>query len=458
MGAGALSQSSWQGPDRLRVERRRSADRRSRRAAPTGPWSDLHRPLRTLIFLLIAAVLFQIYHQSEFIAGKIFDVLLLFVFAAIIALLLTPLVDQIQGVPMFKKRRWLAVLIVNVALLVLRGALVALLIPGIVSQATTLSDQAPRALKQAEGTIASVQDWLNGRGIPIHIALPSNLSSLVAPLLGSAVQVFTGVLGGLINLLLIVVIAIYLQIQGRDMIAALRQLFPGRQQFFDSTLVAAGSTLARYVQGQVIFAALVATLTAIALSVVGVHTALLIAVITFFLELVPLAGAPIAMVIAVAVALIQGPGVTLEAAGATLAIHAALAYTLGMKIVGDAARIPPLVAMLALVLGAQLGGLLGALFAIPIAGILNVYLGALYRARRGEEAFALPDQPAATTLDHLPNLGEEITQMAAEERTADTSRKRAAARKSATPRQASRRRPKPAPAKRRPAAKPTAGS
>ena len=148
----------------------------------------------------------------------------------------------------------------------------------------------------------------------------------------------------------------------------------------------------------------------------------------------------------------------MEAAGATLAIHGALAYTLGMKILGDATRIHPLVAMLALVLGAQLGGLLGALFAIPIAGILNVYLGALYRGRRGEEAFALPDQPAATTLDHLPNLGEEITQMAADERTTDTSRKRAAARKSAPSRQASRPRPKPAPAKRRPAAKPTVDS
>jgi predicted PurR-regulated permease PerM len=458
LGAGALSQGSWQGPDGGRVERRRSADQRMRQAAPTGAWSDLHRPLRTLIFLLIAAVLFQIYHQSEFIAGKIFDVLLLFVFAAIIALLLTPLVDQLQAVPMFQRRRWLAVLAVNLALLVLLGALIALLIPGIASQASSLSDQAPHLLSQAEGSIARVQGWLNDRGIPIHIALPSNLSSLIAPVLGSAVQVFTGVLGGLINLLLIAVIAIYLQIQGRDMIAALRQLFPGRQQFFDFTLVAAGSTLARYVQGQVIFAALVATLTAIALSAVGVHFALVIAVITFFLELVPLAGAPIAMVLAVAIALIQGPGVTLEAAGATLAIHGALAYTLGMKILGDATRIHPLVAMLALVLGAQLGGLLGALFAIPIAGILNVYLGALYRGRRGEEAFALPDQPAATTLDHLPNLGEEITQMAADERTTDTSRKRAAARKSAPSRQASRPRPKPAPAKRRPAAKPTVDS
>src|SRR5258708_24339101 len=72
--------------------------------------------------------------------------------------------------------------------------------------------------------------------------------------------------------------------------------------------------------------------------------------------------------------------------------------------------------MLALVLGAELGGVLGALFAIPIAGILNVYLGALYRARRGESAFVLPTQSEPTTLEHLPNLAEEITQMAEQER------------------------------------------
>jgi predicted PurR-regulated permease PerM len=459
LGAGALSESSWQGSDRRRVERRRSSERRKRQAAaPTGPWSDLHRPLRTLIFLLIAAALIQIYHQSEYIAGKIFDVLLLFVFAAIIALLLTPVVDRVQAFPMFQKRRSLAVLAVNLSLLLLLGVLIALLIPGIVSQAGSLSDQAPHLLGQAEGSTASLQAWLNARGIPIHLALPTNVSSLIAPALGSVVEVFTGVLGGLINLLLVAVIAIYLQIEGRDMIAALRQLFPGRQQFFDFTLVAAGSTLARYVQGQVIFAAIVAVVTAIALSVVGVHFALVIAVITFFLELVPLAGAPIAMALAVAIALIQGPVVTLEAAGATLAIHGALAYTLGMKIVGDATRIHPLVAMLALVLGAQLGGLLGALFAIPIAGILNVYLGALYRGRRGEEAFALPDQAAATTLSDLPNLGVEISQMAAEKRTADVSRKRAAATKAAPPAQASRSRAKAPPAKGGAAAKPTPGS
>jgi len=72
----------------------------------------------------------------------------------------------------------------------------------------------------------------------------------------------------------------------------------------------------------------------------------------------------------------------------------------------------------ALVLGAQLGGVLGALFAIPIAGIINVYLGALYRARSGGDAFQLPQRVgsgASARAGPLPNLGEEISQAAVDD-------------------------------------------
>jgi predicted PurR-regulated permease PerM len=378
-------------------------------------WNDLHRPVRALVFLLIAAILIQIYRDTEYVASKIFGVLLLFIFAAIIAMLLTPLVDAIQEHPLLHERRSMAVLILNVGLIAILAGFLAILIPSVVSQTSTLGEQAPKLMGQAQGTAATIQAWLNGHGIPVHVSVPSNLESFIAPALGSAVQILTGILGGLINLLLIIVIAIYLQVQGREMIAALRQVFPAQQELFDFTLVAAGSTLAGYVRGQVIFAGLIAVLTGIALSVIGVHFAIVIAVITFVLELVPLIGAPIAMVVAVAIAAVQGPAILFETLAATVVIHGALAYTVGLKVMGDATRTHPLVAMLALLIGAQLGGVLGALFAVPIAGILNVYLGALYRANQGKKAFTLPPEGEVTTLEHLPNLGDEITQMAVDE-------------------------------------------
>src|SRR5258708_28569770 len=281
--------SSGQDTDMRRKDRRVTERRRSHGRTPTGPWSDLHRPLRTLLVLLIAAVMIQILHECVFIAGKVVDVLLLFVFAAIIALLLRPRVARVEKVKMLGGRRSLAVLTVNLALLVLLAAFLALLIPSILSQATALGEQAPKVMAQVQDAANGVESWLNNRGIPVHLGVPADLNSLVAPVLGSALQIASGVLGGLINLLLIAVIALYLQIQGRDMIAALRQLYPRHQQFFDFTLVAAGSTLARYVQGQVIFAAGAAAGTRVAVAAVRGSFALVLAVVTVFPELVPLA-------------------------------------------------------------------------------------------------------------------------------------------------------------------------
>src|SRR2546430_16298720 len=116
----------------------------------------------------------------------------------------------------------------------------------------------------------------------------------------------------------------------------------------------------------------------------------------------------------VLVLVFKGPLVALLALVAALGGHAIEAYILGPRVTGSATRIHPLVAMAALLIGAELGGILGALFGVPIAALLNVFLGALYRARRGEEA--LSASPAGKVhAEALPRLSGEISE-AAEER------------------------------------------
>jgi predicted PurR-regulated permease PerM len=374
--------------------------------------------VRVLVFLLIALVLLTLYHDAEYLVSRVFSVLLLFLFAAIVAMMLNPLVDrlfQVSGI-----RRGMAVLLVNLFILAAVVLLGVALAPSLAAQAAALADQAPALATKVNESLAWAQSNLTARGIPLHLGMPTGLEALVAPALGSAVQVVTGAIGALINILLVAVIAIYMQMQGRGMVAALRQVFPRQQQLFDFTLATAVSTLAGYVRGQVLLAAVMAAYTGIVLSVIGVHFALVIAFITFLLELVPLIGAPVAMVLAIVFALLQGPTVVLVVAIATVVGHIGFAYTIGLKLIGDATRVHPLVAMAALLLGSQVGGILGALFAIPIAGMINVYLGALLRSRRGQEAFSMTERRGSeSTLDTLPSLGEEISQMADEETVAE---------------------------------------
>ncbi|MGI8607909.1 MAG: AI-2E family transporter [Candidatus Dormibacteria bacterium] len=412
--------SNWAGQERRRQERRRAGDRaRAEAVAGTrrGPWGDLHSPVRFLVFLLIALVLLLLYQQTEFFVSRVVGVLLLFVFAAIVAMLLNPLVDAVAALEGMHHHRGMAVLAVNCLILAAVVSIGALLTPALAQQGSALGAEAPRLASKVNDALLGAQSTLNNRGIPVHFGVPNGLESLVAPALGSALQLLSATIGAVINILLIVVIAIYLQMQGRGMIATLRQLFPRQQALFDFTLLTAGSTLAGYVRGQVVLAAVMAVYTGVGLSLIGVHFALVIAFITFLLELVPLVGAPVAMALAVLAALLQGPNLALITLVFTLAGHIGFAYTIGLKLIGDATRVHPLVAMAALLLGSQVGGVLGALFAIPLAGIVNVYLGALLRSRRGGEAFSLPEgETSEMGLDQLPSLGEEIAQMAEDER------------------------------------------
>ena len=364
-------------------------------------------PLRVLFCTVIAALFLYIYQQAHFALAKLFGVVMLFVFAAIVAMLLAPLLDRIQTIRPFTGRRGLAALVLNLAMLSIVGTAVALLAPTVAAQATSFAQSSPHLVDQARDFVSHTQDGLNAKGVPIHLDIPKGVDSIGSKVLGSAVGVISGTATILVDIVLVFVIAIYLQIQGRELIAAMRKLFPRQEKLIDFALVAAGSTLAAYVRGQLIMATIIGVYTGVALSLLGVRYALFIGVAAFLLEFLPLVGAAVAMGLAILIALFQSPVLALLAGIVGLFGHAIEAYIVGPRITGHVTRLHPLAAMAALIIGADLGGLLGALFAVPVAGIANVYLGALYRSRRGEEAFFLQDE-RETALADLPSLGTEI--------------------------------------------------
>src|SRR5947208_8530185 len=112
----------------------------------TRAWRHLERPVRLLVYLLIALTLVMLYHQSEYLVVHLFDVLLLFVFAAIIALLLTPVIDWLETLPVIKGRRVFAVLLVYVVIIGLIALVIALVTPVLIGQAKQLPDLESRAL------------------------------------------------------------------------------------------------------------------------------------------------------------------------------------------------------------------------------------------------------------------------------------------------------------------------
>ncbi len=377
----------------------------------TRAWRLLERPVRILVYVLIALSLVMLYHQTEYLVVHLFNVLLLFVFAAIIALLLTPLIDLMERLAIFKGRRVFAVLLLYVVIIGLVVGLMVLVTPALIYQAKQLPALESRAL----GLVQSLQEAIDRAGIPLKLSLPSGAGGISTAVLGSVLGILSGTLGTLISVLLVVVISIYLLVEGRQLIASTRRLFPEHVEVYDFTLVAVGTTVGQYARGQLLMSFVMGTYTGLAMTLIGVPYAVVLGILTFFLEFLPLIGAPVGMGLAVIIALaFKGPLVGLLALIVALGGHAIEAYILGPRVTGSATRIHPLVAMAALLIGAELGGILGALFGVPIAALLNVFLGALYRARRGEQAPLSASPSGEVHAEALPRLSEEISEAAEE--------------------------------------------
>ena len=380
-------------------------------------WRHLERPVRILVYLLIALTVVMLYHQTEYLVVHLFNVLLLFVFAAIIALLLTPVIDRMEMLAIFKGRRALAVLLLYVVIIGLVAGVIALVTPALIGQAKQLPALETRAI----ALVRSLQDAIDNAGIPLQLSLPSATGGISTAVLGSVLGILSGTLGTLINILLVIVISIYLLIEGRQLIASMRKLFAGREEVYDFTLIAVGTTVGQYARGQLLMSFVMGTYTGIAMTVIGVPYAVVLGILTFFLEFLPLIGAPVGMGLAVIIALaFKGPFIGLLALIVALGGHAIEAYILGPRVTGSATRIHPLVAMAALLIGAELAGILGALFGVPIAALANVFLGALYRARRGEDTPLSASPTGEVHAEALPRLSEEISEAAGEGPIVDT--------------------------------------
>src|SRR5256885_14022662 len=107
----------------------------------------------------------------------------------------------------------------------------------------------------------------------------------------------------------------------------MRKLFPGREEVYDFTLVAVGATVGQYARGQLIMSFVMGTYTGLAMTLIGVPYAVVLGILTFFLEFLPLIGAPVGMGVAGLIApAFKGPLVGLLALIIALGGHAIEAY------------------------------------------------------------------------------------------------------------------------------------
>ncbi|SKA89858.1 Predicted PurR-regulated permease PerM [Agreia bicolorata] len=304
------------------------------------------------------------------IIGQLTTVLIYVGVALFLALGLDPLVSWLER----KLPRWAAILVVFAGVILAFAGLLLTIIPVIVEQVSNLIANFPDIVnrvvdsdfvKTTERQLSGVVDFDSvAKSVTDFVSDPNNFVNLGGGILAVGAGVASGVTGAVVVLIL----TLYFLASLRSIKRVTYRFVPAskRAGFIDVSEDIT-SAVGRYVVGQVSLAAVNGVLSAIFLWSIGAPQFVLLAFIAFLFSLVPLVGTLTGSIIIVLTCLFASPLTALVALIWYLVYMQIEAYFLSPRIMNRAVSVPGAVVVIAAVAGGTLGGILGALVAIPVA-------------------------------------------------------------------------------------------
>jgi predicted PurR-regulated permease PerM len=301
-------------------------------------------------------------------------------------------------------KRGIAILLVYIAVLIVLAGIVALLVPLIAGEVGTLRDNLPSYQDRVNGLLARLPKR-NGQPLQINTLF----GSLGGQVNGAAGKVGRGALAAgstLVTLLLIFVIAFFLAVDPKFPERVVTRFVPPASRRRALGLMGkVGTGLGYWVRAQLLLALFFGVAFGLGLAILRMPYALTLGTVGAVLEIIPYVGGFITIVLAVLVALTTGKLWLIIAALVWYAIVVNLeAHIVAPKLVGEIVGLNPLVVVLALFIGAEVLGILGALLAVPLAVIVQALLDEFwtFEASGGhapEEESGQPGERIAAT-DH----------------------------------------------------------
>jgi predicted PurR-regulated permease PerM len=341
------------------------------------------------IFLVLGIAALSIYLAGVFIGivFLLFDVLLLFLIAWMLAYILNPLVRALMAD--LRISRGVAVLSVYFGLLGIFVLLGLVIVPAAVVQVEQLALAVPELVRPIPGLLQSWQRLVRDLGIPAEAsalvdpaAIGQRLGASGELITRSIVAVLQGIATGLTSVLLVLVLSYLISADWDRLNAAITLVIPAgvrkEVSFFFTTVDRTVGGFLRVTAAQMAILGLGTGLVAWAS---GVGYALPLGLLNGLSVLVPLVGPLVAMVPVVALAGLTGSWLKAAVVAAVLlALQFVIFNIVGPRIMGTSIGLHPLLVLFALLAGVKVAGLWGALFGIPVAGIL--YSMGLYLYKR----------------------------------------------------------------------------
>jgi predicted PurR-regulated permease PerM len=346
------------------------------------------------ILISIISIGIIVWYTWGLLLGVFVNAVVLLLLSLAVAFLLTPSVDFLEryGIP-----RVVATLVMYVIVLAVLGGLAYALVFSLIQQALAFSDKVYAYAQQLPTLSAKLQTFLETQGIPqptiasAVAQIQNQATSFAQTTASNVLNIVFVVTNTFINLLIILVLSFYFTLDGKHLRNNIMSIVPKRSmphvELFEDAL---NRVVGNYIRGQLTLALIIGVLAGVGCAWLGLRSyALIIGVLAFLFETIPMVGPALASIPAILLSLLLPDPFprTFWIIIYFVAVQMVESNILGPRIVGHAVGLHPVASLMALIIGAQLFGAFGALLATPIVAAVWVVVASLYRSMvRGETA------------------------------------------------------------------------
>ncbi len=368
-----------------------------------------HTVLRVLLYVTTVIV---VLYAIRMVWGAVLhfgDIILMFFLAWIIAFILRPLATYLQRRGL---SRVVAVVAIYLCLLMAMSGGIVLAVPVIQAQVDHVAAELTQTFAPANFTLLTERaiEWLHRLGLSSEQAraiigqLTSQLPSVTNTLSGRAVDAATALVSTIFSLLLdtviVTMLSFYMMLDGDRLVERfVRRLPPSWQPDVALLRDRIEASFGGFLRAQLAVALIYGTLSGVILLALGQPNGLLFALLAGVLMLIPYIGNVLAIVPPALLVLLQAPDSEVVGKLIVALVALVLAQQVTLRLFAPQARrvrmeVHPLVLVAALLVGAQEGGMWGALFAAPLAVVLASILDVFF-VRFQQVSSLYPDVPAS---------------------------------------------------------------
>ena len=270
-------------------------------------------------------------------------------------------------------KRAIAILIVLLTGILLFSVIGVTIIPILIDQLNGLLDRLPSWVASGSEQAKAFEAWADERNFPISISrlvadslgrISYQLQQLSGQILGS----FFSVVGSLLDLLLTIVVTFYLLLHGDELWQDLFQVFP--DDTGDKIRESLKQTFNNYFVGQLTVASVMGITMTIAFSIMQVPFGFLFGLVIGIMALFPFGAALSISLVSFLIAL-KSIWLGLKVLAIAFVIEQIVESVIAPRLLGEFTGLNPVLILLSLLVGAQLGGFLGLILAVPAASFIK---------------------------------------------------------------------------------------